>query len=120
MKYVIALLASAAAIFFWALLSVAVGWERGGGIIGMLFMWAIVAGIWRTIMSRFPNESTSRGPCSPTDTSSSSNNCDSGRPSHVLQQDKYELLAKLKKMKDSDILTDDEYVREKRKILNSR
>lgn len=120
MKYIIALIACGAAIFFWAVLSVAVGWERGGGIIGMLFMWAIVAGIWRTIMMKFPDEPTLRGPSTPTDSTSLSKTSDSAPHSHTLHHDKYELLAKLKKMKDSDILTDDEYAREKRKILNSR
>lgn len=55
MKYVIALVASAAVIVFWAMLSVAVGWKHGGGFVGMIFMWSIVAGIWGVIMTKFPD-----------------------------------------------------------------
>lgn len=117
MKYVIALVACGAAIFFWALLSVAVGWDHGGGIIGMLFMWAVIAGIWSTIMSKFPDDNSSRGPIS-------SKIHKTSTPPHVnptpsTPQDKYEALATLKKLKDSDVLTEDEYAKEKQKILNT-
>lgn len=107
MKYIIALLACGAAIFFWALLSVAVGWDQGGGLIGMLFMWAIVAGIWRTIMVRFPDDAR-RNTDAPNNHSAS-----------VLRGDKYEMLLELKKLKDADVLTEDEYAKEKQKILNT-
>lgn len=108
MKYIIALLACGAAIFFWALLSVAVGWDQGGGLIGMLFMWAIVAGIWRTIMVKFPDDAP--------------RNTDAPHINHSasgLRGDKYEMLSKLKKLRDADVLTDDEYAKEKQKLLNT-
>lgn len=58
MKYIIALIASAGVILFWAVLSAEVGWNRGGGIVGMLFMWAVIAGIWGTIMAMSPSKSS--------------------------------------------------------------
>lgn len=57
MKYIYALVAVGGVIFSWAILSVAVGWQRGGGIIGMLVMWAVAAGVWNAIMSHYKEES---------------------------------------------------------------
>lgn len=108
MKYFIALLACGAAIFFWSLLSVAVGWDQGGGLVGMLFMWAVVAGIWRTIMVKFPDATPRKTDAANIEHSSS-----------VLRGDKYEMIAKLKNLKDADVLTEDEYAKEKQKILNT-
>lgn len=56
MKYIIALIASAGVIVFWAVLSALVGWKRGGGFVGVMFMWTIVAGIWGIIMARFADK----------------------------------------------------------------
>lgn len=53
MKYAYALIAIAAVMFLWSLLSVAIGWKHGGGVIPLLFLMAIIGAIWKTITSKF-------------------------------------------------------------------
>lgn len=115
MKYVIALVSAAGVIFFWAVLSVAVGWQRGGGIIGMLFMWAVVAGVWSAVMARFPDGPTNTPPLTPAG-SDGDNLTHQGDMQSM--QHKYSALKKLNSLKLSNILTDAEYEAEKKKILN--
>jgi len=46
MRVFLALLACAGVILGWAILSLTVGWERGGGYIGMICMWIAVVTVW--------------------------------------------------------------------------
>ncbi len=53
MKYVLAVLACAGLFILYAVLGAAVfGWERGGGVIPMLILFAVIGATWRAITKK--------------------------------------------------------------------
>lgn len=60
MKHITAIIAIAVVMFLWALFSVSVGWKRGGGVIPLLILMAIIGFIWNSITSPSKNISDSQ------------------------------------------------------------
>ena len=62
MKYIIALVACATALFLWSVVGVAVfDWKHGGGYFWQVVIWTSIAALWLAIVRAWPdNKSTPR------------------------------------------------------------